>query len=351
MIHRPKKSQTKDQAVAVVFRLFLGGLVIIRLLTCLSASDWEEIRKGPPPQEVLAKLDALTATLDSTELCRRAYDLTHDPDYLFACQRNARTVGERIDALRVLLNSNAGLVHAVDLLDPAIRNWMDALCRPDKPRQARPRDVAKIVNIIHDSQTQSFPSDTRVRAEQAFSGRLVALALTLVELAVLVLANWAFHRFMGRRRSTEEVLRRKEEFARSTVDALATHIAILDGNGIVLAVNRAWREYRETNGADMERVGEGVNYLIVCDAAGGQHCAEAAAFGNGIRAVLAGKQEEFSIEYASHSRQERRWFVGRVTRFPGAEGSVEKRYVPRLVISHDNITARKLAEEALQKAK
>ena len=77
---------------------------------------------------------------------------------------------------------------------------------------------------------------------------------------------------MGRRRSTEEVLRRKEQFARSTVEALGTHIAILDGNGIVLAVNRAWREYKETNGADMERVGEGVNYLIVCDAAGGQRC-------------------------------------------------------------------------------
>src|SRR6185437_15935777 len=65
VIHRPKKFQTKDQAVAVIFRLFLGSLVIIRLLTSLSTSDWQEAQVGPPPQEVLAKLDALTATLDS----------------------------------------------------------------------------------------------------------------------------------------------------------------------------------------------------------------------------------------------------------------------------------------------
>ena len=67
--------------------------------------------------------------------------------------------------------------------------------------------------------------------------------------------------------------------------------------------------------------------------------------------MLAGKQDECSIEYAAHSPRERRWFVARVTRFPGNEGHAEARYVPRLVISHDNITARKLAEEALQKAK
>jgi signal transduction histidine kinase/CheY-like chemotaxis protein/HPt (histidine-containing phosphotransfer) domain-containing protein len=75
------------------------------------------------------------------------------------------------------------------------------------------------------------------------------------------------------------------------------------------------------------------------------------AFARGIRTVLAGKNEEFSVEYPAHSRHERRWFVARVTRFPGPQAQADERHVPRLVISHDNITARKLAEEALQKAK
>jgi signal transduction histidine kinase/ActR/RegA family two-component response regulator/HPt (histidine-containing phosphotransfer) domain-containing protein len=188
-------------------------------------------------------------------------------------------------------------------------------------------------------------------AEQALSSKLVSLSLTLIELAVLVAANWAFHRFMRRRRTDEEILRRKEQFARSTVDALTTQIAILDAYGTVLAVNRAWREFAHANGGDPDRVSEGANYLMVCDEADGHHCAEAAAFASGVRAVLAGKREEFSVEYAAHARHERRWFVARVTPFPGPENQPDAKYVPRLVISHDNITARKLAEEALQKAK
>jgi PAS domain S-box-containing protein len=61
----------------------------------------------------------------------------------------------------------------------------------------------------------------------------------------------------------------------------------------------------------------------------------------GIRAVMHGRQVEFVLEYPCHSPEERRWFVMRVTRFPG-EGPV------RVVIAHENITARKKVEEELQ---
>ena len=327
-------------------------MIIVRILTCISSSDLNSDRNGPPPQEVIAKLDALSATLDSTELCRKAYDLTHDPSYLNAARKNARTVGERVGALRTLLTDYPPQLRAMALLERAIDKWMESLSRTDRARTA-----SAAANRQHHSRAAQFGRSgacrpgRRLMAEQALNSRLASLSLTFVELAVLVGANWAFHRFTSRRHSTEDVLRRKEQFARSTVDALGTHIAILDCFGIIIAANRAWHEFAKANTGAMERVEEGSNYLIVLDGAAGRNSPEAAAFATGIRAVLAGKQEEFSIEYAAHSSTERRWFVGRVTVFPGTGGRVNARYVPRLVISHDNITARKLAEEALQKAK
>jgi len=87
-------------------------------------------------------------------------------------------------------------------------------------------------------------------------------------------------------------------------------------------------------------VGEGVNYLAVCDAVTGNEAEMAKNFAAGIRAVLAGDCQSFEMEYPCHSPNEQRWFIGRVNAFPGK--------VPRNVsIAHENITARKLAEEAL----
>ncbi len=57
--------------------------------------------------------------------------------------------------------------------------------------------------------------------------------------------------------------------------------------------------------------------------------------------MLSGRREEFSLEYPCHSPTEQRWFVGRVTRFPAD-------WPPQAVISHENITERKQAEEALR---
>lgn len=133
-----------------------------------------------------------------------------------------------------------------------------------------------------------------------------------------------------------------ELFAQATLDSLSAHIAIVDEPGEIIAVNRAWREFARANGAG-GNVSEGANYLDVCDAATGEGAGYAAAFANGIRATLAGRREEFALEYPCHSPTERRWFIGRVTRFP-PNGP------PLAVVSHENVTQRRLAEEALERS-
>lgn len=143
----------------------------------------------------------------------------------------------------------------------------------------------------------------------------------------------------GQKRA-ELALRESERFAISTLDSLSNHIAILDESGAILAVNRAWRHFAEENPPVRKKVSEGANYLAACDAARGGEAAAARAFADGIRRVMAGRQMEFSMEYDCHSPTEQRWFVGRVTRFIG-KGPL------CVVVAHEDITARKLAEERI----
>ena len=135
----------------------------------------------------------------------------------------------------------------------------------------------------------------------------------------------------------------RETLAHGAIDGLAAHIAILDGEGGILAVNAAWLGFAESSAPAGRVVGERVNYLGVCDAAAGDWAEEAGGVAAGIRAVLSGETEMFSLDYPCHSPTEQRWFSLRVTRFPGSgSGSA------RVIVSHEDITARREAEEALR---
>ena len=170
-------------------------------------------------------------------------------------------------------------------------------------------------------------------------------ALTSADLAILLVGYRTVKRYLREREAAEAELLREKLFARSTVDALPTHIAILNEHGIILDTNAAWRAFGGENYPGIgSRPADGANYLIACDDAAGQGGKEAAALAGGIRAVLQRQRDEFRIEYTAHSPTERRWFSARVTRFPG-DSPV------RAVVAHDNITPRMLAEEAMQKAK
>ncbi len=145
------------------------------------------------------------------------------------------------------------------------------------------------------------------------------------------------------RKQRVEALLESERFAQATVDALSANLATLDESGIIVAVNRAWRRFAEANGVESGSVSEGVNYLAVCDAATGSRLEGALEMAAGIRSVLQGALFQFELEYRCDSPTEERWFVGRVTRFPG-EGAT------RIVVAHEDITERKRAENLIRQA-
>ena len=126
----------------------------------------------------------------------------------------------------------------------------------------------------------------------------------------------------------------------AVIDALTSHICVVDQEGVIVAVNHAWKEFTAANSNGPVREHVGVNYLEVCRTSTGLAALEAPEFMQGLRAVLAGESDLFQIEYPCHSPDELRWFVARVSplrrRVTGVgEGAV---------VSHMNITDRKLAE-------
>jgi signal transduction histidine kinase len=143
--------------------------------------------------------------------------------------------------------------------------------------------------------------------------------------------------------SQEEAALESERFVGSGVEALAEGICVLDERGVIVAVNEAWRDFGEANPLAPLNAGEGANYLAVCEQATGTEAQDAQAFAAGIRAVMSGAHDGFSMEYRWDTTRKQRWFVGRVTRFAG-NGSL------RLVVAHEEITERKELEQALREA-
>jgi len=129
-----------------------------------------------------------------------------------------------------------------------------------------------------------------------------------------------------------------QRFLQSTLDALASHIAVLDETGKIIAVNKAWRQFSQENGGTAISCGVGASYVEVCAQAKGAWSEEAPAIAQGIQDVIAARHQTFCLEYPCHGPSEERWFNVCVTRFAD-EGPL------RLVVSHENITERRQAEE------
>ncbi|HTD66521.1 MAG TPA: histidine kinase, partial [Candidatus Limnocylindria bacterium] len=131
----------------------------------------------------------------------------------------------------------------------------------------------------------------------------------------------------------ESELRQAEErIALSALDALSTHIAILDAQGTILATNKAWRELGASAKTITDRGAVGANYFQSPDSFQ-NGAADFSKFAEGVRAVLRGKRDEFEMDYLCHVRGTEKWFHGKVTSFNG-ESPV------RAVIAHEDITER-----------
>ncbi len=130
--------------------------------------------------------------------------------------------------------------------------------------------------------------------------------------------------------------------AKTVFNSLSANIAIIDEKGVILETNRGWRDYANVNQMEGAHDSIGVNYLALCDATTGKEAGDARKVAAGIRAVIKGEIKEFMYDYPCHGPDGRHFYYVRAVRV------AEDRPV-RVVISHEDITALKVAEEALRK--
>ena len=132
-----------------------------------------------------------------------------------------------------------------------------------------------------------------------------------------------------------------ESIARAALDTLSSQIAVLDEEGHILFTNGSWGTPRN-GAAGTDADAEGVNYFDSVDPTVDDHAVEAV---RGIRRVLDGECEEFTLEYPCHTPEQQSWFLMRATPFTIGDGNFA-------TVAHIDITDRRLAElEAQENAR
>lgn len=141
-------------------------------------------------------------------------------------------------------------------------------------------------------------------------------------------------------RSEDTTHERNDSLCRATLNALSCHIAVLDDQGTILSINRAWQEFaQENHDPDPFRSSVGANCFAVCRAAAEAGSVDARQALEGMRAVLHGTLPHFEMEYPCDDpvTGEERWFTLRVTPFRDAG-------ISGIVTAHTNITRLKQLE-------
>ena len=145
------------------------------------------------------------------------------------------------------------------------------------------------------------------------------------------------------RKLAERKLDSARAFTQSVLDGLSTQICVIDAQGIIVSVNRAWRAFNRANGGERFDLNEGADYLEVCrhfSLAGTPDVAAAPEFVAGLKSVMAGDLASFEFEYPCHGLTEQRWFIVRMARLAASDP-------PRIVLSHYNITSVKQLQQDL----
>lgn len=238
------------------------------------------------------------------------------------------------------------------------RHWWQARIHPDDARRVREsvmhclkqrcdrlqleyRLCSDDGRWVHISDSVRIIRDARGRVTRLVGSLTDISARKEVEAALMRMNDTLEEKVAERTFEAEErarALLESERFTRATIDALNSPLCVLDANGVIIAVNRAWREFAVGNGGDPSLMSEGANYLAICDAATLAECSVAGQVADAIRSAVAGCREDVSIEYECASPTERRWFVLNLSCFQG-DGPL------RLVAVHEDITERKLAAE------
>ena len=128
----------------------------------------------------------------------------------------------------------------------------------------------------------------------------------------------------------------------SILNTLPADVALIDRDGVIVSVNEGWQRFAADLGLQNATACIGLNYLEICDRIAVDDASARQAVA-GVRTVLDGEAEEFSMEYPAWRDGGPRWLRLMVNPIAG-DGRTGA------VVMHVDVTERKNAEESVRES-
>lgn len=148
-------------------------------------------------------------------------------------------------------------------------------------------------------------------------------------------------RARAERTRAREAQRLSEAMTRSILDSLNASVAVVDGNGTILAVNRSWHE-ASAHSPPLRGLLPGSNYLEALQRFADDGDPYALQGFANAQEVIARRLPMASTDYRVEGTEGTRWYVARVTPLQGSADGI--------VVSKIDISDRMMAHMALDKA-
>ncbi len=207
-------------------------------------------------------------------------------------------------------------------------------------------EYVAMFNLVRQNTGVVYPFVHRV---QHANGHWLWVEGTVTNLLNNVAVNGVVTNFRDithRKNSEEQIeknhiqLQQASQTQAAILNALPSNIVLLNEKGKIIAVNQTWKSFTLSNNLGLPNYGIGYNYLVIAEKATGVDKATANQIAKGIKDVINGTKKQFIMEYPSHTQTQTRWF--QVTVAPLTDEASKG-----AVVSHVNVTDRKLAESSL----
>ncbi len=137
-----------------------------------------------------------------------------------------------------------------------------------------------------------------------------------------------------------EELQAAAERQSAILNALPPGIVLINEAGKIIAVNESWKKFTIENNLGVPKYGIDYSYIAISEKATGVDELSGKKIATGIKEVIAGTIDEFSLEYSFYSKNKKAWFQIIVA-------PLTDKTKKGAVVLHIDITSRKLAEELM----
>ena len=220
--------------------------------------------------------------------------------------------------------------------DPVGRCWLDYV-----PKEQHASTLQYIANLVQHPHPTAAVAENPARMEDGSIQYYQWVVTPVLDERGEVVEFQSLGVDITARKQAEQQVQALQELSQATTDALSAHICVLDERGVIISVNQAWRDFADANPPAPPQYCVGSSYIEVCENATGKEQDIAWGAAQGLREVLNGQRAEYVLEYFCSVSSDARWFLMKARRFQVGRAAY-------MVISHEDITARKLTEESLR---